>query len=93
MSAQSGERKKMAEKEIGEVTHYYTNLGVGIIKLSASLKKGDSVHFKGHTTDFTQTVEGLQFDHKDIESGDASQEVGIKVSEHVREGDKVYKEE
>jgi len=79
------------EKEIGEITHFFTNINVGIIKLSATLKVGESIHVKGHTTDLTQTVDELQLDHKSIEEGKTGDEVGLKTSEHVREGDKVYR--
>ena len=79
------------EKEIGEISHFFTNINVGIIKLSAPLKVGDSIHIKGHTTDLTQAVDEIQLDHKSIEEGKAGDEVGVKVSEHVREGDKVSK--
>lgn len=78
------------EKEIGEITHFFTNINVGIIKLSTPLKTGDSIHIKGHTTDLTQSVDEIQLDHKTIEEGKKGDEVGVKVSEHVRQGDKVY---
>ena len=79
----------MAEKKIGTITHYYTNLGVGIIKLSVGLKAGDTVHFKGATTDFSQEITEMQLDHKEVEKGKKGDEVGIKVNEPVREGDAV----
>lgn len=77
------------EKEIGKVTHFYTQLGVGIVKLSATLKKGDSIHIKGHTTDIAQVVESIQYDHNEIDEGQNGQEVGLKTSGPVRQGDKV----
>ncbi len=80
----------MAGKKIGEITHYYSNIGVGIIKLSGKLEVGTSVHIQGTTTDFEQDIAEMQFDHKNIEAGKKGQEVGIKVSEKVREGDEVY---
>lgn len=77
-------------KKIAVVTHFYSNLGVGIIKLSSDLKIGDKLKFQGKKTDFEQTVTQMQFDHKDIETGKKGQEVGIKLSEKVRNGDPVY---
>lgn len=77
-------------KKIGTVTHYFSHLGVGIIKLSGELKVGDGVKFEGHTTNFKQKVSEMQFDHKDIENGKKGQEVGIKIDNKVRDGDKVY---
>ena len=80
----------MPETKIGEVTHYYGKIGVAIIKLSSALKKGDTIHFVGHSTDFSQQVESIQFDHKDILEGQKGQEVGLKAQEKVREGDEVF---
>lgn len=81
---------KDKEKEIGEVTHYYSHLEVAIVKFNRKVKVGETVHFKGHTSDFTETVNSIQFDHKDIDEAKSGQEVGIKVSEKVRQGDKVF---
>jgi putative protease len=79
------------EKEIGEITHYYGKIGVGVVKLSAELKVGDRIHILGHTTDFEQTVDSIQIEHKRMESAKKGESIGLKVAEHVREGDKVYK--
>ncbi len=82
----------MEEKRIGIVTHYYTHLGVGIIKIEeGSLKGGDTLHFKGHTTDFQQAIESIQIEHKDVEEGKVGDQVGVRVNEHVREHDEVFK--
>lgn len=78
-----------ADTTMGTITHYYTHLGVGIVKLARQLAVGERVRFSGHTTDFEQVVEEMQFDHKPIEKGTKGQEVGIKVEQHVREGDRV----
>lgn len=78
-------------KPIGEVTHYYTKIGVGIIKLNDSLKSGDKIKIKGHSTDLEQTVDSIQVDHKDISEAKSGDIIGIKVTDHVREGDQVYK--
>jgi putative protease len=82
----------MEEKRIGKVTHYYSHLGVGIVKIEQEgLKVGDTVHFKGHTTDFQQTVDSMQIEHKDVQEARVNEQVGIKVKEHVREHDEVFK--
>lgn len=77
-------------KKIGVVTHFYDKIGVGIIKLDSEIKLGDKLKFKGNATDFEEDVSQMQFDHKDIETAKKGQEVGIKLSEKVREGDSVY---
>ncbi|NIT03794.1 translation elongation factor-like protein [Candidatus Saccharibacteria bacterium] len=78
------------EKKIGEVTHYFGHIPAGIIKLAGKVKKGDKLHFKGATTDFTQEITSMQIDHKDIESAKKGDEIGVKVNERVREGDDVF---
>jgi putative protease len=81
----------MQEKEIGTVTHYYGHLSVGIIELQDALKIGDTVHIKGHTDDFTETVESMQIEHANVTEAKAGDSIGIKVTQKVHPHDKVYK--
>lgn len=85
----------MAQKAIGKVAHYYDHLGVAVVQLAkgASIKKGDSVQFKGNNTDFTQKVDSLQLDHKDVDSVKAGDDFGLKVDKKVHDGDQVYSSE
>jgi translation elongation factor EF-1alpha len=78
------------EKKIGKITHYFDHIPAGIIKLTGSLKIGDKVHFKGTTTDFEQEISSMQIDHKDTEKAKAKDEVGVKITDRVREGDEVF---
>jgi len=78
------------EKLIGTVTHYYSKLGVAIVKLKAPVAVGDTLHFKGATTDFNDTVDSIQIEHKAVDKAKSGQEVGIKVKDKVRDGDEVY---
>jgi len=85
--------KKTSDKElkpIGEVTHYYSGLGVAIVKFSKVVRVGETIRFKGATTDFEEKISSMQYNHKNIEAAKKNQQVGIKVSEKVREGDLVY---
>lgn len=77
-------------KKVGIITHYYSNIGVGIIKLTDDLPIGTRLKFQGKTTNFEQEIAQMQFDHKDIEEGKKGQEVGIKLTDKVRDGDAVY---
>ncbi len=81
---------KKAEKPIGFVTHFYGGIEVAIVKFSVPVAIGTKLHFKGATTDFTDTVRSIQYDHQAIEEAKKGQEVGIKVKDKVREGDEVY---
>jgi hypothetical protein len=77
-------------KPIGTVTHYYSKLGVAIVKFSKEVPADATVSFKGATTDFTQKISEMQYNHKPVAAAKKGQDVGIKVKERVREGDQVF---
>lgn len=77
-------------KSIGEVVHYYGHLGVAVVKFDKTIKVGERVSFKGATTDFEQTLDSMQFDHKAVTEAKKGKEVGLKVKDKVRAGDQVY---
>ena len=84
--------KKKKEKEVGVITHYFSKINVGVVKItSGSLKVGDKIHIKGATTDFEQEVKSLQVDHQDVSEVKKGEEAGMKVDDRVREEDKVFK--
>lgn len=86
------EEEKPVEKEkIGEVTHYFTNISVGVIDLTDELRKGDKISIEGATTNFQQRVESMQIEHEDVEKAGAGDSIGLKVKDRVRENDVVYK--
>ena len=80
----------MEEKKIGVITHYFGDISVGIIKLDAPLKVGDTIHIKGAHDDITQSVDSMQIEHESVESAKKGDEVGIKVIEKVHPHDEVY---
>lgn len=79
------------EIEIGVITHYFGHLNVAAIKLTGSLAVGDTLRIKGHTTDMTVAVDSIQIEHKSVQQAAQGDNVGIKVPDHAREHDKVYK--
>lgn len=81
----------MPEKEIGKVTHYYGHISVGIVELSDTLTLGDNIHIKGHTSDFTQTIDSMQIEHATVSEGKPGDSVGIKITQKVHPQDKVFK--
>ncbi len=82
----------MAELEIGKVTHYFSKIGVAAIEITnGSLSVGDTIHVKGHTTDFTQAVDSIQLDNQSIPTAVPGHAIGIKVKDHARQHDLVYK--
>jgi putative protease len=77
---------------IGIVTHYYSHLSVAIVQLeTGNLRVGDFIHIKGHTSDFSQPVESMEIDHVHVSEARPSQSFGLRVKEHAREHDVVYK--
>ncbi len=81
----------MSETRIGTVTQYYTHLHVAAVEITdGELRTGDTIHIKGHTTDFTQKVASMEFEHESADVAKPGDSVGIAVDEYVREHDSVY---
>lgn len=80
-------------ERIGMVTHYYSHLSVAVVKLEpgVTLRVGDNIHIKGHTSDFGQRVESLQVGHSPVNEVGPNDDFGLKVVEHAREHDVVYR--
>lgn len=81
----------MAEEKVGVVNDYFARIGVAGIDLTGSLRVGDTIHVKGHTTDFEQVVESMQIEHESVDEAGAGASIGIKVPDRCRGGDTVYK--
>jgi len=81
----------MPEEEIGRVSDFFARPVVAGIELSQTLKLGDKIHIKGHTTDMELIVDSMQINNVDVQEAKAGDSVGVKVSERVRRGDTVYK--
>lgn len=81
----------MQEKEIGKITHYYGHLSVGIIALSDTLQLGETIHIKGHSSDFSQNVDSMQIEHTSVSEAKPGDVIGIKINQKAHPHDKVYK--
>jgi hypothetical protein len=80
------------EERIGVVTHYFNHLSVATLRIErGTLRVGDTIHIHGHTTDFTQKVDSLEVDHAPVSEVGPNDDFGLKVIEHAREHDVVYK--
>ena len=85
-------KKETEGKLIGRITHYFSNIEVAVIELTASLKIGDTIRVVGgQETDFEQEVASMQIEHEEVKSGKKGDGVGMKIKEKVHEGYKVYK--
>lgn len=82
----------MKEQEIGFISKYFGKINVGAIDLtSGKLNTGDVIHIQGHTTDLEETITSMQIEHASVSEAKAGDSIGLKVSEKVRRGDKVFK--
>lgn len=79
------------ETPVGRITHFYNKIGVAAVEMNDTLMVGNTIHIKGHTTDFEQTVETLQVEHQEIPKAGKGQVIGLKVKDYVREHDVVYR--
>jgi hypothetical protein len=80
------------EMAVGRVTHYYSNLQVAVVELDRGpLQVGDKIHVKGHTTDFEQVVDSMEVEHQRVDRAEPGEIFGLKVSDHAREHDVIYK--
>ena len=74
------------------VTHYFGHVNVAIVKVeSGEIRVLDTLHFRGHTTDFYQRIAHMELDHQRIDVARVGQEVGVQISQRVREHDRVYR--
>jgi hypothetical protein len=78
-------------EEVGEVSHYYSRIGVAVVELKKPLSVGDQILISGATTHFEQNVLSMQIEHKDVKKAKKGQSIGFKVDEKVRRNDVVYK--
>jgi putative protease len=81
----------MEEQEIGRVVDYFAKIGVAGIDMTGHLAAGDTIHIRGHTTDFQQTVDSMQIEHEVVQEAKPGDSVGIKVKDRCRAHDVVYK--
>lgn len=77
---------------IGSVTHYFSHLSVAAVHLTAPLAVGDRVHIRGHTTDLVQEVSSLEVEHARVDRAAPGDDVALKVADHVRDHDLIFRE-
>jgi len=78
-------------EKVGEITHYFTRIGVAVVDVSGPLKVGDRIAIKGMTTNYEMTVDSMQVEGNNIEEANEGDDIGMKVDDRVRKGDIVYK--
>ena len=79
-------------ERIGVVIHYFARVGACVISVErGELRVGDTVHVRGHTTDFYQRVERLERDHETVEVARGGEEVAVQIDQRVRAHDEVHR--
>jgi putative protease len=82
----------MAEEQVAVIVKFFAKPSVAALEVTnGTIKKGDLLKYKGHTTDFTEEIASMEIDNQPMDEVKAGDLVGVKVKERVREGDKVYK--
>jgi hypothetical protein len=85
------EHAPVSEQEVGVITHFWSKLGVAGVHLEAPVAVGDHIHVKGHSDDFEQVLDSIEIDHSKVGHADPGADVGIRVTAHAHEHDRVYK--
>jgi putative protease len=82
----------MPEEQVAVIVKFFAKPSVAALEVTnGTIKKGDLLRYKGHTTDFTEEVSSMEIDNQPVEEVKVGDLVGLKVKERVRENDKVYK--
>jgi len=82
----------MPEQKVGEVIKFFSKAGVAAIKITeGTLKVGDRIRIKGHTTDFEDQIQSMQVENQPVEKAEVGHLIGIKVKDRVREKDAVFR--
>ena len=78
-------------RPIGSVKGFFAKPSAAVIELTEELRVSDRIYIRGHTTDFQQLVESIQFEHQSIDKAEPGQIVGVVVRQRCRKRDLVYK--
>ncbi len=81
----------MPEEVVGKVSDFFARPVVAGIELIGTLKVGDIIQIKGHTTDLELVINSMQMNNMNVTEAKPGDSVGIKVPDRVRRGDTVYK--
>ena len=81
----------MPEELIGKVSDFFARPVVAAVELTGSLKVGDTIIIKGHTTNLEMVVTSMQIDNVPVPTAMTGDAIGIKVPDKVRKGDEVFK--
>lgn len=82
----------MPDEQVAVIVKFFAKPSVAALEVThGTIKKGDILRYKGHTTDFTEEISSMEIDNQVVDEVKVGDLVGVKVKERVRENDKVYK--
>ncbi|MEE8299799.1 MAG: hypothetical protein V3R28_00665 [Desulfatiglandales bacterium] len=82
----------MADEEVGVIIKFFAKPGVAAIKVTKeTIKRGDILKYKGHTTDYTEEVRSMEIDNQAVDEAKVGDTIGVKIEGRVREKDIVYR--
>jgi hypothetical protein len=79
------------ESLVGKVEDFLTHLSVMLCTVQVPLAVGDTLHIRGFTTDLTEKITSIQFEHQSVPQALIGQDVGIQLVGKVRKHDFIYK--
>ncbi len=84
--------KSSEGKPVGRIIHYFSDISVAVVNLTAPIKIGDEIRIiGGKETDFEQKISSMQIEREGVKSAKKGDSVGMKVEQKVHEGYKVYR--
>jgi putative protease len=82
----------MPEEQVAVIVKFFAKPSVAALEVTnGTIKVGDVLRYKGHTTDFTEEITSMEIDNQSVAEAKVGDLVGVKVKERVRENDTVYK--
>ncbi len=83
----------MAKKLVGSVAHFFDKISVAALKVTGEFKIGDkiSIESKDGQVLHQQVISSMQVEHKSVQSAKKGDDVALKLSTKVHEGNLVYK--
>lgn len=78
--------QKPTLKYIGQITHYFDKINVGVIEVESRLCKNDIILINKNI----QVVESMQINRKSVKIAKKGNDIGIKLNQKANVGDKVF---
>lgn len=83
---------ELPDEPIGRVTHYFPKVRATALMIERdSVRVGDVLYFKGHTTHFKQKIESMQINHQAVTEASTGDEIGVRTKSRTRGHDLVFK--